>query len=37
MHLLTDPTGEANLFEVVNKIQKERDRVGMLLHFENPD
>jgi hypothetical protein len=36
MKLLSDPTGEANLFEVVNKIIKERDRKDMLMKIENP-
>jgi hypothetical protein len=37
MSLLTDPTGEANLFEVVNKIAKERERKEMLMKAEFPD
>ena len=36
MSLLTDPTGEANLFEVVNKIIKERERKEMLMNIESP-
>jgi len=36
MKLLTDPTGEANLFEVVNKISKERERKEMLMNIDSP-
>jgi len=36
MSLLTDPTGEANLFEVVNKIIKERERKEMLMNIDSP-
>jgi hypothetical protein len=36
MSLLTDPTGEANLFEIVNKISKEQKRKMMLMEIESP-
>lgn len=36
MSFLTDPTGEANFFEVVNKVSKERERKDMLMRIEDP-
>ena len=36
MNLLTDPTGETNLFEIVNKISKEKERKEMLMKIDSP-
>ncbi len=36
MSFLTDPTGETNCFEVVNKVSKERERKEMIMRIEDP-
>lgn len=36
MNLLTDPTGETNLFEIVNKISKEKEHKEMLMKIDSP-
>ena len=36
MSLLTDPAGETNLFEIVNKIAKEKERKEMLMKIDSP-